>query len=128
MKSGRVLCAVLGAVGLAVAFGGAAQAQTARPKTFDFTVRSEQTVTPQGPARSVKLDTAKGRWGVTLNLDQPAGRDMNSNDVQAGAYFRITPSLRVGGAVALGDKEVPTYRSTQPQGQPRVRLETALNF
>ncbi len=41
----------------------------------------------------------------------------------------MTPSLRVGGAVALGEKETPMYKKTEPQeGAPRVRLETAFKF
>ena len=92
-------------------------------------VRSEASaVSPQG-TKSLKWDTRKGRWGVSLNLDQRAERDMQLNDVQAGAYFRVTPSLRVGGAVALGEKEAPTYKKTEPvDSAPRVRLETAFKF
>ncbi|MDP3852348.1 NtrZ family periplasmic regulatory protein [Phenylobacterium sp.] len=106
-----------------------AHAQTAsKGKTADFTVRSETSVTPQG-TKSLKWDTRKGRWGVSLNLDQRVERDMQWNDVQAGAYFRVTPSLRVGGAVALGDQETPAYKKTQPvDAAPRVRLETAFKF
>ncbi|MET0294501.1 MAG: NtrZ family periplasmic regulatory protein [Phenylobacterium sp.] len=117
----------------AAAFAGAASsahAQTEKPRGLDFTVRNEATaLTPQGTAGSVKLDTRKGRWGVTLNFDEPKARDATANDVQAGAYFRVTPKLRIGGAVALGEKERPPYRSGEPvDGRPRVRLETAFKF
>ena len=125
----RVLGALIGATALAVS-ASAAQAQTAKPKGVDFTVRSETTASAaQGAAKSLKLDTRKGRWGVTLNFDQPRDREATANDVQAGAYFRVTPKLRIGGAVALGDKEQPAYRKTEPvEGRPRVRLETAFKF
>ena len=125
----RVLGSLIGAAVLA-ATASTAQAQTAKPKGLDFTVRNEATaLTPQGTAKSLKLDTRKGRWGVTLNFDQPQSRDATANDVQAGAYFRITPKLRIGGAVALGDTEKPAYRKTEPvEGRPRVRLETAFKF
>ncbi len=54
---------------------------------------------------------------------------MQWTDVQAGAYFRVTPSLRVGGAVALGEQEAPAYKKSQPvETAPRVRLETAFKF
>ena len=109
--------ALLGAAG--------AHAQT-KAKDMDFTVRSE--ALPQG-GKTLKWDMQNGRWGVTLDLDQPSGRDVQLNDVQAGAYFRVTPSLRVGGAVALGEKEEPAFKKTQPtESTPRVRLETALKF
>jgi hypothetical protein len=104
-----------------------AHAETARPKVTDFTVRAE--AAPQGAAKSLKFDARKGRWGVTLNLDQPTTRDTQWNDVQAGAYFRVTPSIRVGGAVAFGDRINPAIKKTQPEeGAPRVRLETAFKF
>lgn len=111
----------------ATALATGAQAETAKPR-FEVSVRNESTALAPG-AKSVNLDTRKGRWGVSLNLDQAETRDVQLNDVQAGAYFRITPSLRVGGAVALGDKEQPQYRRSEPvPGQPRVRLETAFKF
>ena len=128
--SNRTVISLMGAALLA----GAASVAHAEPakKTADFTVRSEVSNPALGAnlgTKSLKWDARKGRWGVTLNLDQPVGRDAQLNDIQAGAYFRVTPSLRIGGAVALGDKQAPTYRKTEPQdGAPRVRVETAFKF
>ncbi|MDP3300025.1 MAG: hypothetical protein Q8M38_08010, partial [Phenylobacterium sp.] len=82
----------------------AAHAQTERAKGLDFTVRSE--TLPQG-GKTLKWGLQNGRWGVSLNLDQPSGRDVQLNDVEAGAFYSVTPSLRVGGAVALAEKEEP---------------------
>ncbi|WP_309645102.1 NtrZ family periplasmic regulatory protein [Phenylobacterium sp.] len=124
--SKRLVISLVGAALLASG-ASAAHAQSAKGKTADFTVRSETTMTPQGT--KALLDTRRGRWGVTLNLNQRAERDMQLNDIQAGAYFRVTPSLRVGGAVAFGDQETPEYKKTQPvDSAPRVRLETAFKF
>ncbi len=81
----------------------------------------------QSTRRSLQWDD-KARWGVKLDLTQPAGRDMQLKDIQAGAYYRLSPSLRVGGAVALGDS-AQLNRYTVPQDRaPRVRLETAFKF
>ncbi len=130
--SKRLVISLIGAALLASG-ASAAHAQTAaapgaKGKTADFTVRSEASMTPQGN-KSLKWDTRKGRWGVTLNLEQRGERDTQWNDVEAGAYFRVTPSRRVGGAVALGEKEAPAYKKTEPQeSAPRVRLETAFKF
>lgn len=123
----RTVISLLGAALLA-GVASSAHADTAK-KTTDFTVRSDvSTLAPQG-TKSLKWDARKGRWGVTLNLDQPVGRDAQWNDIQAGAYFRVTPSLRIGGAVALGDKVTPSYKQTEPQDSaPRVKLETAFKF
>lgn len=124
--SKRLVISLIGAALLASG-ASAAHAQTTK-KATDFTVRSETSAGPQGN-KSLKWDTRKGRWGVSLNVDQRAERDTQWNDVQAGAYFRVTPSLRVGGAVALGEKETPSFKKTEPQeSAPRVRLETAFRF
>ena len=70
----------------------------------------------------------KARWGLKLDLNQPVGRDVQLKDIQAGAFYRLTPSLQVGGAVSLGDSTRLT-RDTAPEDQaPRVRLETAFKF
>lgn len=130
--SKRLVISLIGAAllasGASAAHAQSNAAAAAKGKTADFTVRSETSVTPQGN-KSLKWDTRKGRWGVTLNLEQRGERDTQWNDVEAGAYFRVTPSLRVGGAVALGEKEAPAYKKTEPQeSAPRVRLETAFKF
>jgi hypothetical protein len=71
----------------------------------------------------------RGHWSLQLDLSQPVGRDMELRDIQAGAYYRITPSLRVGGAVSLGDTPATPDRYNLPQTQaPRVRLETNFKF
>jgi hypothetical protein len=72
----------------------------------------------------------KGHWGLKLDLTEPVGRNMQLRDVQAGAYFRVTPQLRVGGAVSLGDGEVTTYTPLpETQGPtPQVKLETNFKF
>ena len=115
------------AVGLALGTASMAHAET-KAKVADFTVRAEAPVSA-GSTGSLKWDARRGRWGVTFNMEQPVGRDTQWNDFQAGAYFRVTPSIQVGGAVALGEREVPQFKKTLPiEGAPRVRLETAFKF
>jgi hypothetical protein len=128
--SGWKLISLIAAAALTGLAATSAHADPAKPKSLDFTVRTDTpAIAPMG-AKSLQFDARKGRWGLTFNMDQPSTREMQLNDVQAGAYFRITPSLRVGGAVALGEKSpLPSYKKTQPdEGQPRVRLETAFKF
>jgi hypothetical protein len=117
-------------VAAAFASAGAAQAAESKPR-IDFTVRQEAPVLPAAP-KAMVWDARRGKWGLTLNLDQSDVRPSTLNDVAAGAYYRITPSLRVGGAVALGEQQV-TPGVKQPgaaadEGQPRVRLETRFKF
>lgn len=127
---GRQIAILIGAAAFAAA-AGAAQAADPPAKPVDFTVRPDPaaTVAPVS-AKALKLDARRGRWGVTLNLQQPDTRESNWNDVEAGAYYHITPSLRVGGAVALGDQQLQTgpKKMTPDEGQPRVRLETQFKF
>ena len=108
---------------------GAAHAAD-RSKPIDFTVRSETSPVASSALKSLKWDARKGRWGVTLNMDQSDARPSTLNDVQAGAYYRITPSLRVGGAVALGEEQVTPgpKKIGSEEGQPRVRLESSFKF
>lgn len=114
------------------AAAGVAHAEDKAQAPLNLTLRTDpSTLQPIG-AKSLKWDAAKGRWGVTLNLDEPNARPSTLNDVQAGAYYRVTPSLRVGGAVALGEQVVKPganpNRLGAEEGQPRVRLETAFKF
>lgn len=119
-------------IGAAVLMGGAAGAAQAAEggRSVDFSVRAEPVASPVSNAKTVNIDARRGRWGVTLNMQQPDTRQSTLNDVAAGAYFRITPSLRVGGAVALGDQQLqPGPQKLNPdEGQPRVRLETKFKF
>ncbi len=79
------------------------------------------------PRKSLQFD-ASGRWGLRLDMDQPSNRDTQWKDVQAGAFFRITPSLRIGGSVALTDKMASPDKVTPQDATPRVHLETAFRF
>lgn len=128
----RFIAAAIAAAGLLAATAGAAQAADAA-KVTDFTVRTEPVSASTAPgAKNVAFDArVRGKWGVTLNMQQSDTRQSTLNDVQAGAYYRITPSLRVGGAVAFGDQQLQPgmpKRLNPEDGQPRVRLETKFKF
>lgn len=81
---------------------------------------------PTDATKTIKLDSR--RWGIKLNLEQPVGRDPTPKDMEAGAYYRITPSLRIGGAVRFDEKAEGRRNLTPNDQQPRVRLETAFQF
>ena len=63
-------------------------------------------------------------------MQQPDTRATTLNDIQAGAYYKITPALRVGGAVAFGEQQIlPGPKPNTPDNsQPRVQLETKFKF
>ena len=123
------ICLLVAASALMSAACGAAQAAD-KSKPVDFSVHSEVSPVPTSGLRSLKWDARKGRWGVTLNMDQSDVRPSSLNDVQAGAYYHITPSLRVGGAVALGDEQLSPgpKKIGSEESQPRVRLESSFKF
>ena len=69
----------------------------------------------------------KGRWDVNVDVDSPVNREAKLKDVEAGAFFRIAPSLKVGGAVRLGEKS-PKESGLPQDRAPRVKLETKFRF
>jgi hypothetical protein len=79
--------------------------------------------------KSFEWDSAKSRWGLKLDLDQPGYREMDLNNVQAGVTYKLTQSLRVGGVVSLGDPAASVPRDVAPvPPAPRVKLTTEFKF
>jgi hypothetical protein len=106
-----------------------ASAQTRRAPSTTALAISEAPASQSGARRGLQWNE-NGRWGLNLNLQQPVGREADWSDVQAGAYYRINPSLRVGAAAVLAEPERDPARAaeTDRRGQPRVRLETIFRF
>jgi hypothetical protein len=124
----RKTAMLIAATALFGASAGVAQAAD-KSKPIDFTVRTETSAITPG-AQVLKWDAARGKWGLMLNMQQPDTRGTTASDIQAGAYYRITPSLRVGGAVAIGDQQLQNgaRKITPEEGQPRVQFETRFKF
>ena len=82
-----------------------------------------------GPAAAFN-GTRTGAGGLNLNLSQPVGREADWSDVQAGAYYRLNPRLRVGAAASLSEPQTDPARPVESdrRAQPRVRLETIFRF
>jgi len=110
------------------------QAKAAKPAeaTAPFSL-SAITVEPAATQRQqskVYQWSVKGRWGLKLDVNQDEARQSGWNDVDAGAFYKVSPSVRVGGTVGFGEK----IKSLQPRdpnldtAQPRVRLETTFKF
>jgi hypothetical protein len=83
---------------------------------------------PQQNHKALQWDNRKGRWGLKLDYDQSTIRDMGWNDVQAGAYYKVTPSLRVGGAFSMTSPQQNISPKLQQDKAPGVKLETAFKF
>ncbi|WP_349320786.1 NtrZ family periplasmic regulatory protein [Asticcacaulis sp. MM231] len=84
---------------------------------------------PQSKVYQFNLD---GKWGVKFDVNQPETAQSGLNDIDAGAFYKLTPSVRVGGTVGFGEKSDPlkpeSRRLSQDKKQPRVRLETTFKF
>jgi hypothetical protein len=125
--------ALLGAVCGAAQAAPAAQVAGVTPgaatKPLDFTVQPDPSPGVPG-SQTMKWDAAKNRWGVTLSVRQPETRESTLNDIQAGAYYKITPAWRAGGALSFGSEQIaPGPKPNTPDvGQPRVQFETKFKF
>lgn len=105
------------------------------PITVSDSYISEQTTTlskPEQKSNIFQFDL-KGKWGLKFDVNQAESRPSGFNDVDAGAFYKLTPSLRVGGTVGFGEKTEAfkpeaTGRSQNVKTQPRVRLETTFKF
>jgi hypothetical protein len=132
---GKWLVTAVSAMALSGAMVAAAHAADPLKPDSAVTLTDRNQWGPQSVHKSFQWDAGKGRWGVKLDFDQPASsRGVAWQDVQAGAYFNVTPSISVGGAVQIRDASTLTNQSN-PQGPialppnaPRVRLETQFKF
>jgi hypothetical protein len=136
MRVGRPLISVLSALVLSGALASIGHAQEIKPDP-GVTLTDRNLWGPQQAHKSFQWDAGKSRWGLKFDVDQSPARNGAWQDVQAGAYFKVTPSLSIGGGVALRDQALTSANPNQanPQGPPgvpatvpRVRLETAFKF
>ena len=133
---GRTLIfAAIATATLAVSFGAHAETKSASAAVDNFTVRDSYASdanqwSPQVGRRSLQWDSKKAKWGLKLDLDQQLGlpTTFTNRDVQAGAFYKITPSFRVGGSVRLGAMNDGPQPAIPTDTMPKVRLETALKF
>lgn len=139
MANARSIAAVVALTLLGSASVAYAQNAPAKPRVQpapdafvvrgDFNLRDSQFGTAGG-RRTLVWDAKKGRWGLMLDIT-PRGQGVDSQvrDVEAGAFFRVTPQLRVGGAVGVGPQAAPARKAGErDEDAPRVRLETAFKF
>ncbi len=131
-KNGAVIMgAAAGLMLLAMADVASAQAASARARTPAVTLSEAQAARSAAGAGQSRLRfTERGRWGLDLNLSQPVGRETNLGDVEAGAYYRVNPRLRVGATAGLAEPEADPAQAPQTdrRAAPRFRLESIFRF
>ncbi len=132
MSRFRLTLAVISAT-LLCAAANAASAQQAGlvlvdDSSRDFSSQASSSP-PAGARRALEWDSRKGRWGLSLDLQQRSDGDTRLGDVQPGLYYRVTPRLHIGGAVSLSDDRTDSpIQLQQQQPAPRVKLETTFKF
>ena len=133
MTGRKVLFAAV--VAALLAASASARAETKTSPVDNFTVRDSfasdaNQWSPQVGRRSLQWDSKKAKWGLKLDMDQQLGlpQTFTNRDVQAGAFYKITPSFRVGGSVRLGAVNDSPQPSLPTDTGPKLRLETALKF
>jgi hypothetical protein len=128
MASGLKHLMAASALALGLTVAGAASAQGTRPRAEAPKANLNDAIRSGGPASTADIEVAKrGRFGLNLKVDEPLERERRLRDVEAGAAFRITPSVRVGGSVRLDDKS-KSERLVPSERGARVRLETKFQF
>jgi len=133
VATGLSLALTVLALGLVTAPDSAsAQSQTrsqARAQAPTVSLSDADRAARTGQRRGLRVNES-GRWGLDFNLSQPAGREAEWGDVEAGAYYRVSPSLRVGASAGLAevDPDPARVRGSDSRAQPRVRLESIFRF
>lgn len=128
-RTGAGIAGLVGGLAL-MAMADVAAAQAARSPALSLTeAQAARAAAAQSGSSRLRF-TERGRWGLDLNLNQPVGRDNNLGDVEAGAYYRVNPRLRVGAAAGLAEPESDPARAPQTDGRsaPRFRLESIFRF
>ena len=133
MAGRKLLIAAIAAAAMAAGVG--AHAETKGPAVDSITVRDSfasdsNQWSPQVNRRSLQWDSKKAKWGFKLDMDQQLGlpKTFTNREVQAGAFYKVTPSFRVGGSVRVGAMSDGPQIPLPSDTNPKVRLETALKF
>ncbi len=132
MRFGAIIAGLLGALAL-VTVAGQASAQSAarsRAPAVSLSEASAAQRSQQPTQRRGLRWNENGRWGLNFNMNQPTGRETQWGDVEAGAYYSVTPRLSVGAAAGLGtaDQDPARAPETDRRSQPRIRLESIFRF
>jgi hypothetical protein len=133
LTAAAVSIGILTGMAATVACAAPAARSAPLPPTATFTTRDAFASDlnqwgPQQNHKALQWDSRKGHWGLKLDMDQSNIRDMGWNDVQAGAYYKVTPSLHVGGAFSMTSPQQTLTPQLQQDRASGVKLEGAFKF
>lgn len=102
---------------------------------FTFGTETGESVnawTPRGEPRASLRVAPQSRWGVSFGIDgaSSALNDRRTGRPAAGAFYDLSPQVRVGGQVVLPERSRNAVEDRiDPRGsQPGVRVESAFRF
>lgn len=124
------MSAVGAALILGAASGAHAQGRSSQPSAdLNPAARDAFALNQSQNSQVIELDT-NARWGLKLEIQEPVTRDTELRDMEAGAFFKVSPSIRVSGAVGLSDTEAPTAenQTSSDRTTPRVSLGASFRF
>ena len=111
------------------------ETEKAQPDWYrQFTLSSPSDTTPiwQGaPSKEVRLAWIKGdRWQLSVDMtSRPEDSPLAREEMRAGAEFRITPRISVGGELTLGATELDELQQLQNETiETGIRLRSAFKF
>ena len=100
-----------------------------------FTLSSpsdERPIWQSGPSKEVKLAWVKGdNWQLSVDLtSRPDDSPLPREEMRAGADFRITPRISVGGSLSLGANELDGSldQLQEEKIEAGIRLRSAFKF
>ena len=104
------------------------------PISQDSYISDSTTSFSKNPSKTYQFDLSN-KWGVRFDVNQTETSPSGLNDIDAGAFYKLTPSLRVGGSLGFGEKTDPNKTEAanaavaqDARKQPRVRLETTFKI
>jgi hypothetical protein len=103
---------------------------------FTFGTEASRSDVPRARPRSEVRVSPQSRWGVSFGVqEEPTGPAMRSRQRErtgttAGAFFEVTPRVRVGGQVVVPNQaEDEAWRASEPRRrQPGLKVESAFRF
>jgi hypothetical protein len=122
------LTAVIAALALSGVLATVAHADPVSPDPSKALAERNQWA-PTAQHKTFEWDAAKSRFGLKFDIEQQPGAAGDWKNVQAGAYFKVTPSLHVGAGVSLSDQPNTTANPlAQQPAPPKVHFETTWKF
>lgn len=135
MRAGAIMTGAAAIALTLVLSSGAAMAQTTAASSARVpavSVNDAQSAARAAPQRrGLRLNT-NGRWGVDFNVSPSARRESEAafGEVEAGAYYRVSPRLEVGASAGLTEAGRDPARPAPTERRPesRFRLESIFRF